>query len=760
MDPVLRNSTIATPNAKNRTLVLEKPADTIQDFLLDLVQQSIVLAEDLQQLPQDERKALMTSKSLQQLLDKLLALKLVTPYVAERILTQKQFGLVLGNYRILERLGVGGMGVVFKAEHVRLRRTVAIKVLASTFQPDSKLLGRFYAETRMVARIQHPNIVAAIDVGDAFPTDPTAAPLHYFVMEYVPGQDLETIVTNEGAMRIARAAGIIVQIAEALAEAHRHDLIHRDIKPSNILVTDDDQAKLLDFGLARHFTHRLTEPGTVLGTIGYMAPEQARDSTQVDLRADIYSLGATLFWCVTGRDPFPSTGHATHDLAARLTQPPPSACQICPQVPTGLDLVINRMMAIAPEDRYPTALAVARALVPYLKPRSSDSINELSFDDQRVERRVIDSHQVAFARRVLIVDDDESIRDVCKRTLVSKGITCHEAKTGQEALEALQNMPFDLILLDVELPDCKGTELLQHIRARCPQRHLKIVMMSGNENTDELEQLLLHGADDFLAKPFRLMRLQARVRAALRLKTAQDSSHTLREQLQAANSELEQALSVRDVELANARQMLVQAFSQVIVQRGAENADHLRRIRMYCRVLGMCYAAAHADVPGLNETWLRSLEMAAPLHDLGMFTLPDLILHNPSKFTDEERMLLQSHTTSGSEMLLGLASRHQFASDLLKLSAEIARSHHERFDGSGYPDGLKGEGIPLSARMVGIADVYDALRSRRAYKPALSHKMAMITILDSQHKQFDPALLQILEGQHEQFELIFRGENS
>ncbi|HLW66127.1 MAG TPA: HD domain-containing phosphohydrolase [Gemmataceae bacterium] len=756
MPPAIRKSTLMDQPLHHQTLSMDTSPNAIQDLLLDLVQQSVVLAEDLQQLPEEKRSALMSSRSLQQLVDQLLATRLITPYLAERISNQKFFGLALGNYRILDRIGVGGMGVVFKAEHIRLRRPVAIKVLATSLEPDAKLLGRFYAETRSVARIQHPNIVSAIDVGEVFPSDPMASPLHYFVMEFVAGRDLETIVTEDGPMPVVKAASVIVQIAEALAEAHRHDLIHRDIKPSNILVTEEDKAKLLDFGLARHFTHRLTEPGTVLGTIGYMAPEQAKDATKLDSRADIYSLGATLFWCVTGRDPFPSTGQVAHDLAVRLTQPPPSARQVCNHVPPGLDLVISRMMAVALEERYPTALAVTRALVPFLgKSRGPDSIYDLHLDEPRGQR-LTNSEQCAFSRRVLIVDDEAPVRDICKRSLMAKGISCHEAKTGQEALEALQTLPFDLVLLDVVLPDCKGPELLQHIRARCTQRNLKVVMMSGTSKGDDLAQLILQGADDYLTKPFSLTELQARIRSCLRLKHAQDAQETLRDQLQSANAELEQALSVQEVELANSREMLVHGFSQVVVQRGVEGSDHLKRIQSYCQILAAGFAAANPSVPGLNEAWLRRLEMAAPLHDLGMFALPDHILHNSGKLNDEDRMLLQSHTTIGAEMLQALSGRYQFSRDLLQLGAEIARSHHERYDGSGYPDKLRGNDVPLSARIVGFADVYDALRSRRPYKPALSHKMAMITILNAQHEQFDPCLIQVFQSNHEHFERIFR----
>ena len=160
---------------------------------------------------------------------------------------------------------------------------------------NQKLLLRFFTEMRTVAQLQHPNIVAAIDAGEAAGTNPDDPTLHYFVMEYVPGQDLEQLVEQQGPLPVAKACDFAHQIASALAEPHKHNLVHRDLKPSNVLITPDEQAKLLDFGLARHFRHRHTEPGTLLGTLDYMAPEQAQDAASVDIRADIYSPGKPPF---------------------------------------------------------------------------------------------------------------------------------------------------------------------------------------------------------------------------------------------------------------------------------------------------------------------------------------------------------------------------------------------------------------------------------------------------------------------------------
>src|SRR5262249_25104572 len=198
--------------------------------------------------------------------------------------------------------------------------------------------------------------------------------LRSFVMEYVPGKDLEAHVRAGGPLPVIKACDLMYQVAAALAEAHKHNLIHRDIKPSNIQVTPEGNAKLLDFGLARHFRYSMTEFGTVLGTLAYMAPEQATDPSSVTPRADLYSLGGTLFWALTGRTPFLPQNNFAQELAVRAKQPPPSVRALRTDVPEELDVIVARLMAVHPDDRYATAQAVMRALLPFLKPELRDHL--------------------------------------------------------------------------------------------------------------------------------------------------------------------------------------------------------------------------------------------------------------------------------------------------------------------------------------------------------------------------------------------------
>jgi response regulator RpfG family c-di-GMP phosphodiesterase/tRNA A-37 threonylcarbamoyl transferase component Bud32 len=723
-----------------------------QALLRELLANGLVLAEDWDQLDPARRAALSACRTKDDLIQRLVEHKLLNAYQAARVRTGKEFGLVLGNYRVLDRLGAGGMGVIYLAEHTRMRKRVAIKTLSWSKDQDTRLLSRFHAEMRAVAQLRHPNIVSVTDVGEVRGRDPDAPILHYFVMEYLPGQDLEALIHAGGPLPPHRACQLVHQVADALVEAHRRGLIHRDIKPSNVLVTPEGSAKLLDFGLARNYRERLTEPGAVLGTIGYLAPEQAQDATKVDVRADIYSLGATLYWCLTGQDPFPLTSNIAQDLVQRLNQPPPSARAVRPEVPAGLDVVVAKMMAIKPDDRPSDAQAVMRALLPFVKPGSRETMAARPASPPSAPA----APGAKAHHRVLVVDDQPGIRTFCSLALRSDGVECVEAGDGLRALEALTAKPFDLILLDIDMPHLNGLEVLRRVRQAPPCANLKVMMLSGRTAADDMAQLLLTGADDFLPKPFSVVQLRSRVKAALRLKDAQDRSDLLNRHLLAVNAELERSLSAKDGDLVSARNALVLALAKLVEIRSAENGAHLWRLQRFCRCLGDEAIAGGDFGAAVDEAFIHTLEACSPLHDIGKVALPEHILLKPGKLDAEERLVMQSHTIVGADTLSDVARRHGFAAGFLQMAVDIARHHHERYDGTGYPDRLAGEDIPLAARFVAVADVYDALRSRRVYKPPLPHNTAVMTMTENSPGHFDPKLLGVFQRCLPQFEQIYR----
>jgi response regulator RpfG family c-di-GMP phosphodiesterase/serine/threonine protein kinase len=721
--------------------------------LLDqLLAAAVIPPEDWQALPSADRGLLETLHDSSRLLEELTGRGLLTTYQASRVRSGQSFGLVLGNYRLLDRLGKGGMGVVYRAEHLRMRRPVAIKVLADPSGQGSRLLPRFTTEVRAVAQLQHPHIVAAFDAGEV--RDPEGDVLHYYVMELVPGQDLEALVRHDGLLDPGRACDLAIQVADALAEAHRQGLVHRDIKPSNILVTPEWHAKLLDFGLAHSPERPLTEPGAVLGTVGYMAPEQGEDASSVDGRADLYGLGATLFYALTGREPFPTRGPAVFELARRQSQPPPSARAVRPEVPEALDAIVARLMAPKPAERFPDARAVMRALLP-LRPPEPDAVSGESRLSS-VHRPLPAGVPAPRRPRVLIIDDESPVRQLCKLALRGEPCVCEEAGTAAAAAELMRTQSFDVVILDFHLPDVSAPELLQRMRGGLAGPHVKVLVMSGCVDGDEIARMLEGGADDFLSKPFSTYQLCARVRSALRLKDAQERSDRLNHHLLSANADLEKALSARDGELRRARSALVLALAKLVEQRSTETGSHLMRLQRYCRILAEEAARDPAFAGQIDEPYIDMLETCAPLHDIGKVGLPDHILLKPGKLDHDERVMMQAHTILAAETLQAVLRHDGFHRAFLQMAIDIARHHHERWDGTGYPDRLAGDDIPLSARLVAIADVYDALRSRRVYKPALSHHTAMLAIQEASPGHFDPQLLKVFPRCGEGFDRVFR----
>jgi WD40 repeat protein len=296
----------------------------------------------------------------------LLARKWITAYQANQLLQGRGDELTLGPYVLLERLGEGGMGQVFKAIHAVLRRVVALKVVRKDRSRDPELLRRFEREVRAAGILSHPNIVlatdAALDRGACF-----------LVMEFVEGRDLVRVVREQGPLPHGLACDCVVQAALGLQHAHERGLVHRDIKPGNLLLDTSGVLKVLDLGLARilgaqtELITQLTGEGAVMGTPDYMAPEQAEEPHTVDIRADVYSLGCTLYFLLSGRVPFPG-GTAMQKMRRHQTAEPDPLEAMRPDVPAALLAVLRRMMAKRPEDRYSTPAEVATALAPFRTP--------------------------------------------------------------------------------------------------------------------------------------------------------------------------------------------------------------------------------------------------------------------------------------------------------------------------------------------------------------------------------------------------------
>jgi serine/threonine protein kinase len=267
-------------------------------------------------------------------------------------------------YHILRELGRGGMGVVYLARQTVMDRQVVIKVISKTLLDQPDAVERFQREVRAAARLSHPNIVAAYDAEQA-------GDLHMFVMEYVPGQNLADVLRKKGPLAVAHACHFVRQAALGLQHAFEQGMVHRDIKPHNLMVTPKGQVKVLDFGLAKLASEQaagkgLTSTGAYMGTPDYCAPEQATDARSADIRADLYSLGCTLYCLLAGRPPF-EADTAVLTILAHLEREPTPLPTLRPDVPAGLWEVVARLLDKDPARRYQKPAEVAQALVPFIK---------------------------------------------------------------------------------------------------------------------------------------------------------------------------------------------------------------------------------------------------------------------------------------------------------------------------------------------------------------------------------------------------------
>ncbi len=267
-------------------------------------------------------------------------------------------------YRVVKLLGAGGMGAVFQAEHKLMKRPVALKIISRHLTQKPGVVDRFRREVEAAARLSHPNIVTAHDAEEAGQT-------HFLVMEFVEGEDLNKVVSARGPLSVSDACDYIRQAALGLQHASEHNMVHRDIKPSNLMLTPGGQIKILDFGLARFLSEiesptPVTEIGSAIGTPDYVAPEQCRDAHSAGISADIYSLGCSLYFLLTGQPPFPG-GTAIQKVMSHIESRPKSVAEVRSDVPEELVQIVDRLMAKKPSDRCQTPAEVALALQPFCR---------------------------------------------------------------------------------------------------------------------------------------------------------------------------------------------------------------------------------------------------------------------------------------------------------------------------------------------------------------------------------------------------------
>ncbi|MBW2187080.1 MAG: response regulator [Deltaproteobacteria bacterium] len=344
-------------------------------------------------------------------------------------------------------------------------------------------------------------------------------------------------------------------------------------------------------------------------------------------------------------------------------------------------------------------------------------------------------------KQILIVDDNELNIDTLIATLGDE-YDLRVAIDGDMALKLFEydDLP-DLILLDVMMPEMDGYEVCRRIKECERTRGIRIIFLTALTDIADQEKGLGLGAEDYITKPFNPAIVRARVRTQLKLK--QYSDH------------LEDLVTKKTEQLLHAQEGIIASMAIMAEHRDPETGAHIQRTKSYVQILARAMAAQMPDI--LSEQTIEMLYRAAPLHDIGKVAIPDEILLKPGRLTAEETTIMQTHTSCGSDTIRR-TEEIVGSNELLHLAVEIAEYHHEKWDGSGYPHGLEGDNIPLSARLMSIADVYDALISIRPYKPAFSHAEAVKIILKgddfTRPEHFDPQILSCFARIHDQFDQI------
>lgn len=355
------------------------------------------------------------------------------------------------------------------------------------------------------------------------------------------------------------------------------------------------------------------------------------------------------------------------------------------------------------------------------------------------------------SKSILIVDDDAAIRRLLRRLLQSE-YRVAEAASGEQALEILPAFCPDLVLLDIMLPGIDGCETCRRIKAS--QTGAQIVMISARSSTEQQLRAFEVGAEDYLVKPFDPQDVRARVRLHFQLREATAAASAIRAEIESHNSSLRKLSQQHTEEVIAIQDAAVFALAKVAESRDQETGGHLMRMRAYSQVLAEDLAQAGPYADRISGQFLQDLYRSSPLHDIGKVGIRDEILLKPGRLTPEEFETMQHHTIIGANILDQAVARLQ-GGGFLAMGALIARFHHERFDGTGYPAGLIGEEIPLPARIVAVADVYDALTSVRPYKPAYPKNEAKAVIRRDSGRHFDPV---IVETFHRRFDDLLQAQ--
>jgi putative two-component system response regulator len=341
---------------------------------------------------------------------------------------------------------------------------------------------------------------------------------------------------------------------------------------------------------------------------------------------------------------------------------------------------------------------------------------------------------------LLIVDDTPANLRLLSSMLTNQGYKVRSVINGAMALMAVKAAPPDLILLDINMPDMNGYEVCAQLKADDDLDEIPVIFISALDELQDKVKAFASGGVDYITKPFQIDEVTARVRTHLALRKAQLELEQARNELLLVNHGLEERVQTQVHQISSSQLATIFALAKLADSRDAVTGRHLERVSIFCRILAEHLSTMHRFRQQIDSQFIENLATASALHDIGKVGIPDHILLKPGKLTDEEFEIMKTHTQIGALALKEVDQKFP-GNALIGMGIEIAESHHENWDGGGYPYHLAGESIPLGSRILALVDVYDALTSVRPYKMAYSHADSRDILISERDRQFDPDMV-------------------
>jgi len=336
---------------------------------------------------------------------------------------------------------------------------------------------------------------------------------------------------------------------------------------------------------------------------------------------------------------------------------------------------------------------------------------------------------------VMVVDDNPANLLLMEEMLLPCGYNVRSFPRGRMALAAANKEPPDLILLDINMPEMTGFEVCEELRLSPQLSGIPVIFLSAMNSAESRLQGFRSGGVDYISKPFQFAEVHARVGAHVRLRQ-------LHRQIETDKSCLEELVRIQVKKISDAQMETIFAIAKLAETRDDETGRHLERVQAFCRLLAAGLSEDPRHHATIGSAWINNIYYASPLHDIGKVAIPDRILLKPGPLTPEEFAVMKTHAALGAQTLRMVHYKYR-DNEFIEMGIDIAQSHHEWWDGSGYPDGLAGEAIPLCARILAVADCYDAIRSKRHYKSGISHEETCALIFRDSGKHFDPAVVAV-----------------